>query len=58
MDRKQLAQRMWGRVEHCRRLAIQTTDPKTAEALLEMAKEGEADIKRMLAEDRRDGPAR
>lgn len=41
---------MQARVERCRRLAGQTTDDRTAKALLEMAAEGEADLARMLAE--------
>ena len=41
---------MRGQVERCRRLAGSANDPKTSEALLEMAEEGEADIKRIEAE--------
>ena len=41
-------QHMQGRVERCYRLASQTTDERTAKALLEMAAEGEADLARML----------
>jgi hypothetical protein len=50
MEQGELIRRMWGRVELCRKLAITTTDPQTADALIEMANEGEADIKRMLSE--------
>ena len=38
------------RVERCHRLAAWTTDPRTAEALLELAEEGEADLRRLLSE--------
>ncbi|EQB12730.1 hypothetical protein [Sphingobium lactosutens] len=48
MEQAELLRRMWGRVELCRRLAITTTDPHTADALIEMANEGEADIRRLM----------
>ena len=35
------------RIEKCRRLAKYVNDPRTTEALLQMAKEGEADIRRL-----------
>lgn len=41
---------MWGRVEYCRRLAITTADPHTANALIQMAAQGEADIPRLMSE--------
>jgi hypothetical protein len=41
---------MQERVERCYRLAKQTTDERTAKALLEIAAEGEADLARMMAE--------
>ena len=50
MEQAELLRRMWGRVELCRRLAMTTTDPHTAGALIEMANEGEADIRRLMAE--------
>jgi len=43
---------MRARVEQCRRLANSTTDKRTATILLQMAEEGEADIKRMEAQGR------
>ncbi|WP_261934884.1 hypothetical protein [Sphingomonas bisphenolicum] len=51
MEKTELLRRMWSRVEHCRRLAITTGDRYTADALIAMANEGEADIKRLLMED-------
>lgn len=50
MQRAELMRRMWARVEMCRRLAITTTDPHTADALIQMANEGEADIHQLTAE--------
>ena len=44
MEQAELLRRMWGRV------AMTTTDPHTADALIEMANEGEADIRRLMAE--------
>lgn len=41
---------MRGRVEYCRRLAITTADPHTANALIQMAAQGEADIPRLMSE--------
>ena len=38
------------RIERCRRLASYVNDPRTTEALLQMADEGEADLTRLLAE--------
>jgi hypothetical protein len=51
MDEESL-QHMHERIERCYRLAAQTTDERTAKALLEMAAEGEADLARMSAERR------
>jgi hypothetical protein len=48
-----LIKKMWGRINQCRRLAASTTDEKTARILLQMADEGEADVRRLIAE--RDG---
>ena len=39
------------RVERCRRLAASTTDRQTAAVLQQMAEEGEADLRRMSADD-------
>lgn len=50
MDNDELIRKMRGRVEQCRRLAQSTTDDRTAQILTQMADEGDADIKRMLAE--------
>lgn len=50
MTQDELMRRMWARVEHCRRLAMSTTDPITAHALIEMANEGERDIHRLISE--------
>ena len=44
MQRSELIRRMGQRVTLCRRLALLTTDEHTAEALIQMANEGEADI--------------
>ena len=38
------------RIERCRRLAKYINDPRTTEALLEMAEDGERDLARLLAE--------
>jgi len=40
---------MRGRIERCRRLAEQVTDPEVSRALLEMADEGEAAIQELLS---------
>ena len=50
LERAELLRRMWGRVEYCRRLAITTADPHKANALIQMAAEGEADIPRLMSE--------
>lgn len=42
--------RMRERVEQCRRLAGHVSDPKAVAILKQMAEEGEADLKRLLAE--------
>lgn len=46
MDQAALITGMRSRVEQCRRLAKYINDPRTTEALLKMAEDGEADIKR------------
>lgn len=38
------------RIERCRRLARYVNDPRTTEALLEMARQGEIDLANLLAE--------
>jgi hypothetical protein len=38
------------RIERCRRLAKYVNDPRTTDALLEMAKQGEIDLARLIAE--------
>lgn len=43
---------MRARIERCRRLAGETTDDRAAKILRDMANEGEADLARMLLEDR------
>jgi len=43
---------MKARVEHCRRLAKSMTDPRAAAILRQMAEEGEADIRKVQAEER------
>jgi hypothetical protein len=45
----ELAAKMRGRIDQCRRLAKSTTDPRAAEILRQMADEGEADLKKLLA---------
>lgn len=52
-----LIQKMWGRVNQCRRLAASTTDEKTARILLQMADEGEADVRRLIAEQNGESPS-
>lgn len=49
-------QNMRDRIERCRRLAEYVNDPRTTEALLQMAEQGEADLARLLEERaKRDG---
>jgi len=38
------------RIDLCRRLARYINDPRTTEALIEMAEQGERDLARLLAE--------
>jgi hypothetical protein len=45
----QVIAHMRSRVEQCRRLAAALTDKRACEALLQMAEEGEADIRRLEA---------
>jgi hypothetical protein len=46
-----LKRNMRARIAQCRRLAKHINDPRTTEALLQMADEGEADLKRLEAEE-------
>ena len=48
-DDLQVIARMRHRVEQCRRLAAALTDKRASEVLLQMAEEGEADIRRLEA---------
>lgn len=50
MEKAEIIKKMRGRVEQCLRLAASTTDQRTAQVLRQIAREGEADIKRMLSE--------
>ena len=43
-------ERMAARIKQCRRLAKATTDERTARILLQMADDGEHDMKRLQAE--------
>ena len=52
MQRDELIEKMRSRVEMCRRLADSITDLRTIEILNQMADEGDADIQRLLTEDR------
>lgn len=45
-----LIRNMRARIEQCRRLAKYINDPRTTEALLRMADEGEADLKKLEAQ--------
>ena len=49
MKQAELIKRIRGRIDLCRRLAIETIDPHTADALIQMANEGEEDVQRLLA---------
>jgi hypothetical protein len=46
-----VVQNIRSRIERCRRLAAMITDKRAIEILLQMAKEGEKDIKRLAARD-------
>ena len=41
---------MRARIERCRRLAKYVNDPRTTEALIQMAEQGEIDLARLIAE--------
>jgi hypothetical protein len=47
----ELIVKMRGRVEQCRRLAKMINDPEAIQILLQMAGEGEADLRKLEAED-------
>jgi hypothetical protein len=47
----ELITNMRARIEQCRRLAKYINDPRTTEALLRMAEEGEADLRKLEAEE-------
>jgi hypothetical protein len=47
METAELIKKMRARVEQARRLAKYVNDPRTTEALLLMAQEGEADIRKL-----------
>jgi len=46
----ELITNMRARIDQCRRLAKYINDPRTTEALLKMAEEGEADLRKLEAE--------
>ena len=43
------------RIERCRRLAKYVNDPRTTEALIQMAEQGEVDLARLMAEREKRG---
>ena len=47
----ELMVKMRGRIDQCRRLAKMITDPQAKQALLKMADEGEADLKKLQADE-------
>jgi len=51
MDQQQIAEKMRSRIALCRNLAESTSDPKTAEALRQIADEGQRDLDRLLSGD-------
>jgi ATP-dependent exoDNAse (exonuclease V) alpha subunit len=53
METAELIQKMRARVEQARRLAKYINDPRTTDALLRMAEEGETDIRKLEEEGRR-----
>ena len=56
METNELIRHVRARVEQCRRLAKYINDPRTTEALLKMAEEGEADIARLESEQKMELP--
>ena len=53
MEREELIRKIRDRVEQCRRLADATKSPGARKALLEMAEEGEDDIRKIEEAARR-----
>ena len=51
MEKAELIRKMKARVAQARRLASYVNDPRTTKTLLQMAEEGEADIRRLEADD-------
>jgi len=49
----ELKRNMRARIDRCRRLAKYINDPRTTEALLQMAMEGEADLAKLEATEAR-----
>lgn len=47
MDTEDLIKHMRARIAQCRRLARYVNDPRTTATLLQMAEDGEADIRRL-----------
>ena len=47
----ELKKHMRARIDQCRRLAKYINDPRTTEALLRMADEGEADLRKLEGHD-------
>ena len=54
MDRLELIEKMRGRIALCRNLAALTGDPQTADALRQIANEGQCDLEKLEAEAERD----
>ena len=54
MQRSELIGKMRARVEQCRRLADAISSPVARKTLLEMAEQGEADIRKLEAETKPD----
>jgi len=52
----ELKRHMRERIDQCRRLAKYINDPRTTEALLRMADDGEADLRKLEAGDADDEP--
>jgi hypothetical protein len=50
-EHDELIRKMRGRIEQCRRLAQSVTDPATRRILLDMANDGEADLKKLEAQE-------
>lgn len=50
-DNAEIIENMWARIEQCRRLAGLLHNPEASRMLLEMAEQGEADLKKLMAEE-------